>query len=134
VGSVALSSTVQGCTEDPGFADADDHSEQDFAAQYDNYCSCTDPWADGRFLRGITIMEKSMQPRNILCKDPMSAPPESIKSISAAMGYLWDASNGPILDDRHRHRTLFKTCGVDILWFGTAREMFHAVVGAVVGK
>jgi hypothetical protein len=112
----------------------DDHSERDFAAQYENCCSYTDPWADGKFLRGITIMEKSMWPRDVLCKDTTLAPPESIKSISAAMGYSWDVSNGPMLDDRHRHRTLFKTCGVDILWFGTARELFYGLAGAVVGE
>ncbi|OJA07890.1 hypothetical protein AZE42_02746 [Rhizopogon vesiculosus] len=63
----------------------------------------------------------------------MSAPPETIKTISVAMGHSWDASNGPMLDDRHWHRTLFKTCGVDILWFGTARELFYALGSAVVG-
>ncbi|KAJ8580076.1 hypothetical protein M405DRAFT_716199, partial [Rhizopogon salebrosus TDB-379] len=42
-------------------------------------------------------------------------------------------SNGPMLDDRHRHRTLFKTCGVDILWFGTAHELFYGLASAVVG-
>ncbi|KAG1718665.1 hypothetical protein EDD22DRAFT_754416, partial [Suillus occidentalis] len=30
-------------------------------------------------------------------------------------------------------RTSFTTCGVDILWFGTAREMFHSIIGAVTG-
>ncbi|KAG2045332.1 hypothetical protein BDR03DRAFT_843728, partial [Suillus americanus] len=30
-------------------------------------------------------------------------------------------------------RTTFTTCGVDILWFGTAREMFHGIIGAVIG-
>ena len=114
-----------------------DHSERDFADQYENSSPYTDPWddADGRFLRGITIMEKAMRPRDPLWKGTTPAPPESIRSISAAMGYSWDASNGPIiLDDRHRHRTLFRTCGVDILWFGTVRELFHALAGAVVGE
>jgi hypothetical protein len=49
------------------------------------------------------------------------------------MGYQ-DTLGQPRLDDRHRRRTLFKTCGVDILWFGTAREMIHAVIGAVTGE
>jgi hypothetical protein len=46
----------------------------------------------------------------------------------------WDASKGPMLDDRYRHRTLFNTCGVDILWFGTVRELFHGVICAVIGE
>jgi hypothetical protein len=121
---------VKGRRYDP----ADDHSEREFAARHLNCHSYTDPWDDVKFLRGITIMEKSMRPRSILCEDTTSAPPETIKSISAAMGHSWDASNGPMLDDRHRHRTLFKTCGVDILWFGTARELFYALGGAVVGE
>jgi hypothetical protein len=100
----------------------DNHPELDFAAQYNNRYSHADPWADGKFLRGITIMEKSMQ-----CK-------ESIRSMSTTMGYSWDASKEPMLDDRYRHRTLFNTCGVDILWFGTARELFHGVVCAVIGE
>jgi len=51
------------------------------------------------------------------------------------MGYSWDVSNGPIiLDDRHQHCTLFRTCGVDILWFRTLLELFHALAGAVVGE
>jgi len=50
------------------------------------------------------------------------------------MGYVWDMPDQPRLDDRHRYRTLFKTCGVDILWFGTVREMFHAVAGTVTSK
>ncbi|OJA08048.1 hypothetical protein AZE42_12849, partial [Rhizopogon vesiculosus] len=37
-----------------------------------------------------------------------------------------------MLDDRHWHRTLFKTCGVDILWFGTARELFYGLASAVI--
>ena len=79
-------------------------------------------------------MEKSMQPQDALYNDIMSAPPESIKSILVAMGYSWDASNGPMLDDRHRHRTLFKTCGVDILWFGPAHELFYGLAGAMIGE
>jgi hypothetical protein len=92
-----------------------------FAAQYDNHYSHTDPWADGKFLRGITIMEKSMQWK------------ESIRSISTSMGHSWDASKEPMLDDRYRNRTMFSTCGVDILWFGTARELFNGVISAVIG-
>jgi hypothetical protein len=83
-------------------------------------------------------MERSMQPLDgLLRKDSdtpsLAKPPESIRSISAAMGYQ-DTPDQPRLDDRHRRRTLFKTCGVDILWFGTAREMIHAVAGAVTGE
>ena len=96
--------------------------ELDFAAQYDNRDSHADPWADGRFLRGITIMEKSMQWK------------ESIRSISTAMGHSWDTSKEPMLDDRYRHRTMFSTCGVYILWFGTARELFNGVISAVIGE
>ncbi|OJA14734.1 hypothetical protein AZE42_13593 [Rhizopogon vesiculosus] len=48
------------------------------------------------------------------------------------MGYSWDMLNRPMLDNRHWHRTLFKTCGVDILWFGTARELFYGLAGAVI--
>jgi len=47
-----------------------------FAAQYDNHYSHTDPWADGKFLRGITIMKKYMQWK------------ESIRSISTSMGHF----------------------------------------------
>jgi hypothetical protein len=119
----------------------EDHSERNFAEQNDDHCSraTIDPWDNVIFLRGITIMERFMQPLgDLLCKDladtPSALPPESIRSVSAAMGYRWDTPNQPRLDDRHRHRTLFKTCGVDILWFGTAREMIHAVAGAVIGE
>ncbi|KAG0695228.1 hypothetical protein DFH29DRAFT_814420 [Suillus ampliporus] len=38
-----------------------------------------------------------------------------------------------MLDDRYRHHTLFKTSGVDILWFATAHELFYALASAVVG-
>ncbi|KAG1744731.1 hypothetical protein EDB19DRAFT_1599359, partial [Suillus lakei] len=37
------------------------------------------------------------------------------------------------LEERHRSRTSFTTCRVDILWFGTARKMFHGIIGAVIG-
>ena len=77
-------------------------------------------------------MERFMQPLESLLD---SKPPQSVRSISATMAKdLWDTPNDLRLEDRHRRRTLFKTCGVDILWFGTAREMFHAVAGAVVGQ
>ena len=41
-----------------------DHSEWDFADQYENSSPYTDPWDDAncRFLRGVTIMEKYMRP------------------------------------------------------------------------
>jgi len=99
--------------------------ELDFAAQYhqyDNRDSHADPWADGRFLQGITIMEKFMQWK------------ESIRSISTPMGHSWDASKEPMLDDRYQHRTMFSTCGVDILWFGTAHELFNGVISAVISE
>ena len=92
-----------------------------FAAQYNNHYSHTDPWADGKFLRGITIMKKYMQWK------------ESIRSISTSMGHSWDASKEPMLDDRYQHHTMFSTCGVDILWFGTACELFNGVISAVIG-
>jgi hypothetical protein len=80
-------------------------------------CNCT-----GKFLQGITIMEKSMQWK------------ESIRSISTSMGYSWNTSKGPMLDDRYWHCTLFNTCGVNILWFGTAHKLFHGVVCTVIGE
>ena len=67
-------------------------------------------------------MEKSMQWK------------ESITSISTAMGHSWDASKEPMLDDRYQHRTMFSTCGVDILWFGTAHELFNGVISAVISE
>lgn len=127
----------------------EDLSDLNFAVQYDNVCchATVDPWNSKECLRGITIMERSMKPLNNLLRIKGSAsdtpmPPQSIKSISGAMIsdtlakdlQLWDGLNGPKLEDRQRRRTIFKTCGVDILWFGSAREMFHGLVGAVVGE
>jgi len=39
-----------------------------------------------------------------------------------------------MLDDRFRHHTLFSTYGVDILWFGIARELFNGVISALIGE
>ena len=39
-----------------------------------------------------------------------------------------------MLDDRSRHRTLFSTYGVDILWFETARELFNGVISSLIGE
>ncbi|KAG1847811.1 hypothetical protein C8R48DRAFT_615342, partial [Suillus tomentosus] len=53
---------------------------------------------------------------------------------SQVLAKVFDESQGKIqLEERHRSRTSFTTCGVDISWFGTAREMFHGIIGAVVG-
>lgn len=106
--------------------------------QYDGHgfhATGTGPWSS-RYLPGITIMERFMQPLDdLLGRTP--APPQSIKSISDAMAegvLLFDVPDGPHLENRQRHRTLFSTCGVDILWFGSAREVFHGIGGAVVGE
>jgi len=91
------------------------------------------PWDGVKFLRGITIMESYMQPM-LKGRDVV----ESIQSISSYMmapdADCWDESDEAPLENRYRHRTLFSTCGVDILWFSTARELFHGIAGAIIGE
>ncbi|KAG1895213.1 uncharacterized protein F5891DRAFT_1194421 [Suillus fuscotomentosus] len=83
-------------------------------------------WDNVKFLPGITIMQDHMHPSiGLFFESPV---PQSVTSICASMipsqvlAKVFDESQGKIqLEERHRSRTSFTTCGVDISWFGTAR-------------
>ncbi|KAG1786705.1 uncharacterized protein HD556DRAFT_1192853, partial [Suillus plorans] len=121
--------------EDPG-----DCSDIECARRLDGmYCYVGSRcWDDTKFLSGITIMKDHMYPSLGLFSDfPV---PQSIASICASMissqvlaTVLGEFQGKVKLEERYRSRTSFTTCGVNILWLRTAREMFHGIIGAVVG-
>ncbi|KAG2740507.1 hypothetical protein P692DRAFT_20697532, partial [Suillus brevipes Sb2] len=121
--------------EDPG-----DRLDRECAQRLDGvYCHVGSRcWDNIKSLPGITIMQDHMRPSIGLFSK--SLVPQSVTSICAAMmtsqdlaNVLNDSQEKSRLEERHRSRTSFTTCGVDILWFGTAREMFHGIIGAVTG-
>jgi hypothetical protein len=97
-------------------------------------------WDDEINLRGITIMDQWREPT-------MSRPSTDGTRVERRRECVTEILRGFMddtllqfhldtthVEDRERNLTVFKTCGVDILWFGTAREMFHGVIGAMVGR
>jgi hypothetical protein len=121
--------------EDPG-----NRSDRECAQRMDGvYCNVGSRcWDNIKFLPGITIMKDHMRPSMGLFSGSLVA--QSVTSICALMMMLQrmaealDPSKKQELEERHRSRTSFTTCGVDISWFGTARKMFHGIIGTVVGE
>ncbi|KAG2139898.1 hypothetical protein BD769DRAFT_1384212 [Suillus cothurnatus] len=104
------------------------------------YCYiCNLYWNKINSLPGITIMKDHMHPSfGLLSKSSLS--PMSVTSIGAVMISAEDLANifstSPKyhqLEEHHQSHTNFTTYGVNILWFGMAQDMFHGIIGAVVG-
>ena len=104
------------------------------------FVQCPSIWDDETHLRGITVMDEWKAPtisRPSTDGKKVEKRQESVREIFR--GFMadslldWHLARAG-LEDRERNLTIFKTCGVDILWFGTAREMFHGIIGAIVGK
>jgi hypothetical protein len=121
--------------------DSDDEEDLRAANRYNGgFVQYPSIWDNETHLRGITIMDRWRAPtisRRSTRGELREERRESVREI--LRGFMAD----PLLDrqfasanleDRERNLTIFKTCGVDILWFGTAREMFHGIIGAMVGK
>ncbi|KAG1842405.1 hypothetical protein DFJ58DRAFT_732082 [Suillus subalutaceus] len=122
--------------EDPG-----DCLDRECAQRLDGvYCHIGSRcWDNIKSLPGITIMQDHMRPSIGLFSKSLVL--QSVTSICAAMmtsqdlaNVLNDSQEKSQLEERHRSRTSFTTCGVNILWFGTAREMFHSIIGTVISN
>ena len=112
-------------------------------------------------LRGITVMDGCMRPHlpgRFIMNDEgkQEHEPETIAGILKAVTSVNEEKMKELrkltclkirnladesmivetnsLENRFRSITMFSTCGVDILWFGTAREMFNGIIGALIGK
>ena len=119
--------------------DSGDEKDWHAASRYNGLINYPSFWDNETHLRGITVMDRwraptiSQHSRGGLIEKR----PESVREIFR--GFMsdplldWQFASGN-LEDRERNLTIFKTCGVDILWFGTAREMFHGIIGAIVGQ
>jgi len=100
---------------------------------------CPSFWDNETHLRGIMVMDRWRAPSISQCSREglIEERWESVREIFR--GFMADPLlnrqfTSAKLEDRERNLTIFKTCGVDILWFGTTREMFHGIIGAVVGR